>query len=103
MTTQLQTEAPGAFHGERIEARNPRSGDIDYRFVAPSRGEGAGVNGRSGVGARRGDRHRADLPPRRGREMGAGRVRGADEHHACGPDVIAFGPSQQPLVMGVEA
>ena len=34
MTTQLQTEAPGAFHGERIEARADRRRNLERARVA---------------------------------------------------------------------
>jgi len=47
MATPLQTSAlPAGFDGERIEVQNPRSGEVDYRFVAPSRGDLEGLLGR---------------------------------------------------------
>ena len=47
MATSLQQQhpAPSEFSGERIAVRNPRSGQVDHHFTAPSRAELEGMVG----------------------------------------------------------
>ena len=45
MTTPSPVPSTSALSGERIAVRNPRTGQVDYHFDAPSRAELEGILG----------------------------------------------------------